>query len=136
MLLCLQTLQAEFGYVDAAAIPIVADVLNVSRAEVHGVLTFYHDLRSAPAPRATVRICVAEACQANGSRHLVDHAESMLGVPMGEHTDDGIGLESVYCLGNCALGPAALIDGRLVGRLTAERFDSVVLSLRSEVPAR
>ena len=132
MLIALQALQQRYGYVDPDAVPLVAGILNVSRAEVYGVLTFYHDLRTVPAPRAVVRLCVAEACQAVGSRELRAHAEAVLGGPLGTTTADGIAIESVYCLGNCALGPAALVDGRLVGRVDAAALDRVLDSLRVE----
>ena len=136
MLLCLQALQAEFGYVDPLAVPIVADVFNVSRADVHGVLTFYHDLRTTPPPRCSIRLCVAEACQARGSRALVDYVESELAMSLGQRTDDGIAVEAVYCVGNCALGPAALVDDRLVGRLTPDHFDELLATVRTAVNAR
>ena len=129
VLIALQALQQRFGYVDPDAVPLVAGILNVSRAEVYGVLTFYHDLRTTPAPRAVVRICVAEACQAVGSRELRAHAEALLGGPLGTTTADGIAIESVYCLGNCALGPAALVDGRLAGRVDPSALDRVLDSL-------
>ena len=132
MLIALQALQQRYGYVDPDAVPLVAGILNVSRAEVYGVLTFYHDLRTVPAPRAVVRLCVAEACQAVGSRELRAHAEAVLGGPLGTTTADGIAIESVYCLGNCALGPAALVNGRLVGRVDAAALDRVLDSLRVE----
>jgi len=132
MLIALQALQQRYGYVDPDAVPLVAGILNVSRAEVYGVLTFYHDLRTVRAPRAVVRLCVAEACQAVGSRELRAHAEAVLGGPLGTTTADGIAIESVYCLGNCALGPAALVNGRLVGRVDAAALDRVLDSLRVE----
>ncbi len=117
----LHALQARFGYIDERAIPIVADVLNLSRAEVHGVVSFYHDFRRAPAGRHVMKVCRAEACQAMGCEGLVA-ALAKRGYAIGKTTADGSAtLESVYCLGNCALSPAALIDGRLHGRLTAER---------------
>ena len=134
VLLALQAIQTEFGYIDPQALPIVADVFNVSRADVYGVATFYDDLRSTPPPAATIALCTAEACQASGSRDLVAHAESTL-CAIGAEAD-GIGLKSVFCLGNCALGPAMLVDGRLVGRVDAQKFDRTVATLRSEVAAR
>ena len=105
--------QARFGYVDQRAVPIVAEVLNLSRAEVHGVVTFYHDFRAAPPPRHVVKLCRAEACQAMGADRLAD-ALSASG-----RAD--VALEAVYCLGNCALSPAALIDGKLYGRLDRDK---------------
>ena len=132
VLLTLQALQCEFGYVHPDAVPLVARTLNVSRAEVHGVLTYYHDLRTSPAPAHAVRICVAEACQSVGSGAVVQRAEGELGVSMGERSVDAVDLESVYCLGNCALGPAALVDGQLLGRLSPPQIAAVIASLRSE----
>ncbi len=132
VLLTLQALQLEFGYVHPDAVPLVARSLNVSRAEVHGVLTYYHDLRTSPAPAHSVRICVAEACQSVGSRDLMHRAESELGVSVGERSSDTIDLEAVYCLGNCALGPAALVDGQLLGRLSPPQMSEVIAALRSE----
>jgi formate dehydrogenase subunit gamma len=115
----LHALQDRFGFVDPRAIPVIADVLNLSRAEVQGVVSFYHDFRAAPAGRHVLKICRAEACQSMGSDALVDALERAFGVKMGETTPDGrVTLESVYCLGNCALSPAALVDGTLKGRFT------------------
>lgn len=117
----------RFGHVDEAAIRTVADVLNVSRAEVHGVVSFYHDFRTVPAGRHVVKLCCAEACQSRGSRQLVADVESALGVSVGGTTSDGrVTLEAVYCLGNCALSPAALVDGELYGRVDAERVRQLV----------
>ncbi|HUZ21349.1 MAG TPA: NAD(P)H-dependent oxidoreductase subunit E [Acidimicrobiales bacterium] len=122
----LHALAEEFGYIDERAIPIVARALNLSRAEVHGVATFYRDFRSAPPPASVVRLCRAEACQALGAERLVGHARDRLGIGLGEHTaDNRLGLEQVFCLGNCALGPSALVDGRLVGRLSEEGLDAI-----------
>lgn len=116
----LHDLQHSFGYIDEAAVPIIALALNLSRAEVHGVISFYHDFRHEPAGRRIVRLCQAEACQARGSRGLTAMAESRLGVSLGQTRADGaVTLEAVYCLGLCANGPAALVDGRPVARLDA-----------------
>ena len=101
----------RFGYVDQRAIPIVAEVLNLSRAEVHGVISFYHDFHRTTPGHHVIKICCAEACQSMGSRELYDE------VYKGCANDDGVAVEPVYCLGNCSLSPAALIDGRLYGRL-------------------
>jgi len=123
----LHDLQHEFGWIPDEAVPLVAEALNLSRAEVHGVLTFYHDFRRAPAGRRVVKLCQAEACQARGSRDLAAHAEARLGVRLGETTPDGaVSLEPIYCLGLCASGPAALVDGQPHARLSPERFDQVV----------
>ena len=121
VLVALQALQKEYGYVDPEAVAIVAQVFNVSRADVHGVLTFYHDLRTTPAPAKIIKICVAEACQSVGSRNLVAGMQKALGVNIDEsHVD--VEIQSAYCFGNCALGPAAMVDGTLIGRATVEKL--------------
>ncbi|MCB1498485.1 MAG: formate dehydrogenase subunit gamma [Bauldia sp.] len=123
----LHALQAAFGYIDRAAEPLIADALNLSRAEVHGVVTFYHDFRSEPAGKHVLRLCRAEACQAAGGDALVDHAERRLGTPIGTTTPGGdVTLEAVYCLGLCALGPSAMLDGRVVARLDAAGLDALL----------
>lgn len=130
----LHALNETFGHVPDAAVPLIADALNLSRAEVHGTLTFYHDFRRAPAPRHVVRLCRAEACQARGAASLAAHAELRLGTRMAPHAAPnaaGVALEPVYCLGLCASGPAALIDGRPHARLSPERFDALVAETTS-----
>jgi formate dehydrogenase subunit gamma len=123
----LHAVQAALGYVPADAVPIVAEALNLSRAEVHGVVTFYHFFRETPPGKHTVHICRAEACQSMGANGLVAHAKKRLGVDFHETTADGVfSLEPVFCLGNCALSPAAMIDDQLYGRVTPERFDQLV----------
>jgi formate dehydrogenase subunit gamma len=123
----LHELQEAFGCIDARAEPIVAEVLNLTRAEVHGVVTFYHDFRREPAGRHVVKLCRAEACQAAGGEALVERAEAALGIACGNTTADGAAaLEPVYCLGLCALAPAAMIDGRVVGRLDEARIDRII----------
>jgi formate dehydrogenase subunit gamma len=121
---CLPTLIAireEFGYVPAEAVPMLAEALNISRAEVHGVLTFYHELHTSPQGRHVVRLCRAESCQAAGCEAVAAEVEQKLGVKPGETSADGaVTLETVYCFGNCALSPAATVDGRLMGRITAD----------------
>jgi len=127
----LRALQAEFGYIDEAALPIVADVLNLSRAEVHGVVSFYHDFRRAPAGRHILRLCRAEACQAAGGEGLAARAETTLGIETGATTGDGaVTLEAVYCLGLCAVAPSAMIDGQVVGRVDETWLDEVLANLR------
>jgi formate dehydrogenase subunit gamma len=127
----LQALQEEFGYIDEAAEPLVAEALNLTRAEVHGVVTFYHDFRRAPAGRHVVKLCRAEACQAAGGDALAARAEARLGVAMGETTPDGgVTLEPVYCLGLCATAPSAMVDARVVGRLDEQRLDAVLAEAR------
>ena len=131
----LQALQHEFGYVDEQAIPMVASALNVSVAETYGVLTFYHELRPAPPAAITVSLCTAEACQANGSRALVADVERSL-APIGKRTADGdVEVQEIFCLGNCALGPAALVDGRPLGRVDLARLTDAIESARREVRA-
>lgn len=123
----LHALQDEFGYVDEAAIPLIAGVLNLSRAEVVGVLHFYHDYRKEPPGRHILKVCRAEACQSMGCEALVEHIESSLDTRMGETTRDGaFSLDTVYCLGNCALSPAVMLDGRLHGRVSPSKFDAIV----------
>lgn len=127
----LHALQAEFGYIDPAAEPLLADVLNISTAEVHGVITFYRDFRHEPPGRTTVRICRAEACQSVGADRVVAHAEASLGAKLGGTTDDGaVTLDEVFCLGNCALGPAVTVNDRLYGRVSPARFDALLGDLR------
>lgn len=119
--------QHRLGWVPASAVPIIANALNLSRAEVHGVLTFYHDFRHAPAGRHVLKLCQAEACQARGSRALTAHAEARLGVAVGETTPDGaLTFEPIYCLGLCASGPAALIDDAPVARLDNAAMDRLI----------
>ena len=118
VLVALQKLQERFGYVHPDAVALVAEVCNVSRADVHGVLTFYHELRSAPPAARIVRICRAEACQSVGSRAIED-AFAAVGHPLGSHSES-MSVEAIYCFGNCALGPSVEIDGVLHGRCTPE----------------
>src|SRR5258708_3873647 len=112
----LHDLQATFGCVPEAAVPIVAEALNLSRAEVHGVVTFYHDFRREPAGRHVLKMCRAEACQAAGGEALAAHAEGKLGGKFGDTSADGrVTLVSVYCLGLCSVSASATLDGRVVG---------------------
>ncbi len=126
--------QERFGHVSDESVRTLAEAVNRSRAEVHGVVTFYHDFRHSPPGRHVIRICGAEACQAMGCRSLVRHAERALGVRMGEtKADRSVTLETVYCLGNCALSPAVMVGEDLYGRVDARRFDEIVDSLAQEV---
>jgi len=126
-LVILHALQDAFGYVPEAAIPMVASALNLSRAEVHGVFTFYHDFRKKPAGRHVLKLCRAEACQAAGGDRLAARAEAKLGIALGDTTaDERVTLEPIYCLGLCAIAPSAMLDGRLVGRLDDARIDALV----------
>jgi formate dehydrogenase subunit gamma len=123
----LHALQDRFGYVDRAAVPLIAKALNLSQAEIHGVIGFYHDFRAAPAGRHVIKLCRAEACQSMGCRSLEAHAKDRLGVDFGETTADRrFTLEPVYCLGNCALSPAVMIGEELYGRVDAARFDALI----------
>ena len=127
----LHALQEEFGCIDAAAEPLIAEVLNITRAEVHGVVTFYHDFRREPAGRHVLRLCRAEACQSAGGDPLAARAEARLGVRFGSTAADGsVTLEPVYCLGLCAVAPSAMLDGRLVGRLDAASLDALLTQAR------
>ncbi len=125
-------IQERLGHVPEAALPEIAEQLNLSRAEVHGVMSFYHDFRSTPPGRCVVKICRAEACQAMGADALVAHAEQVLGTPLHSTSADGATtLDATYCLGNCALSPAVLIDGHLKGRVTPQRFDALIAEARA-----
>ena len=126
----LHAVQEAFGYVPQPAVPIIADALNRSRAEVHGVVTFYHDFRDKPAGRHVVKICRAEACQSMGCESLVARAESRLGLACGGTTaDDQVTFEAVYCLGLCAMSPAAMVDGEPVARLNAAKLDALLAEI-------
>ena len=127
----LRDLQATFGCIPEAAERLIAAKLNLTRAEVHGVVTFYHDFRRNPAGAHTLKLCRAEACQSAGGEALARRAETALGVKSGETTGDGqVTLEAVYCLGLCAIAPSAMIDGRVVGRLDEERIDALIEEAR------
>jgi formate dehydrogenase subunit gamma len=123
----LHEVQSALGFVPEAVIPVLANALNLSRAEVHGVVTFYHDFRRKPAGRHVLKLCRAEACQSMGGEAIVRRAEDRLGVACGETSADGrVTLEPTYCLGLCATAPSAMIDGRVVGRMTADRLDALL----------
>lgn len=130
----LHALQHNLGYVPESTLPVIANALNLSRAEVHGVVSFYHDFKREPQGRYTIKICRAEACQAMGTDKLCDHAEKKLGAEFGGTSKDGkYTVEAVYCLGNCALSPAVMIGDDLYGRVDPKRFDEIVASLGKEV---
>ncbi len=123
----LHALQEAFGFVPEDAIPLVAEALNLTRAEVHGIVTFYHDFRRAPPGRHVLRLCRAEACQSMGADALAAHAQTRLSASWGDTTSDGaLTLEPVYCLGLCACAPAGILDGRPVGRLDRARLDALL----------
>jgi formate dehydrogenase subunit gamma len=127
----LHGIQDALGYVPRDAIAQVAQDLNLSRAEVHGVVSFYHYFRTSPPGRHTVYLCRAESCQSMGANRLVEHAKAKLGVDFHQTTADGtFTLEPIYCLGNCACSPAMMIDEEVYGRVTPERFEEVVSILR------
>ena len=126
----LHAIQNELGYVPADSVAEIARAMNLSRAEVHGVISFYHDFKTHPVGRHTVQICRSEACQSMGSRQLEAHAKALLGVDYHETTDDGaITLEPVYCLGNCACSPSVRINNDIHARVDAERFDDLMADL-------
>jgi formate dehydrogenase subunit gamma len=123
----LHAVQQAFGCVPAQAVPIIAEALNISRAEAHGVITFYHDFKSEPQGRHVLKLCRAEACQAAGGEALLARAAAKLGVAVGGTTGDRrVTLEPVYCLGLCATAPSAMLDGRVVGRIDEKRLDALV----------
>jgi formate dehydrogenase subunit gamma len=123
----LHALQEDFGYIDQAAVPLIAEALNLSHAEVHGVISFYHDFRGSAPGRHVLRVCRAEACQSMGCDVLVRHLEKRLGVKLGETTPDrSVTVEQVFCLGNCALSPAVMLDGEPYGRVSAEVADFLI----------
>ncbi|MFN4099604.1 MAG: formate dehydrogenase subunit gamma [Pararhodobacter sp.] len=127
----LHGVQAAFGHVPPEALPIIAQDLNISRAEAHGVMSFYHDFREVPAGRTVLKLCRAESCQAVGADALADHARDRLGVDWHGTTADGaVTLEPVFCLGLCACGPAAMVNGKLVGRADAARIDRILEGAR------
>ncbi len=128
----LHDLQEELGHVPAEALPVIARHLNLSRAEVHGVVTFYHDFREKPAGRHVLKVCRAEACQSMGSEELASRLEALLGMRFGQTSVDGsITLEAVYCLGLCACAPAAMLDGRVIARIDAQKTSEIVAAVQA-----
>ena len=126
----LHAVQSELGYIPPERVPDIARAMNLSRAEVHGVISFYHDFRGAPAGRHTLQICRAEACQAMGSRALENHARRSLDIDFGETTADGaVTLEPVYCLGNCACSPSVRIDDCVHARVDPAKLDALLAQL-------
>jgi formate dehydrogenase subunit gamma len=131
MLPLLHALQETFGFIPDAAIPMIAHALNLSRAEVHGVVSFYHDFRHTPPGRHVLKLCRAEACQSMGGDALSDRVRNRLGLDWGETTADGrITLDAVFCLGLCACGPSAMFDGKPFGRVDDTRLDRLIASAR------
>lgn len=134
MLPTLHAIQERFGYVSEAAIPIIAETLRHTRAEVHGIISFYHHFRTQPPGRHVVQVCRAEACQAVGSRQLEAHVKTALGVDYHQTSlDREFTLEPVYCLGNCACGPSVRVNDEVHGRMTAAKFDRLVERLTTMV---
>lgn len=131
LMLILHEVQDRFGCVPRDSVPIIAHVLNLSRAEVHGVVTFYHDFRHEPPGRNVIRLCRAESCQAMGAVALAEYVRERLGVGFGETTRDGeFTLEPVYCLGNCGCSPAMVLNDELYGRVSPARFDELLVERR------
>lgn len=127
----LHGVQQEFGFVPGESLPVIAEALNISNAEVYGVATFYHDYRRAPAGRHVLKLCQAEACQSMGSERVAAMASQALGIGFHETAKDGsVTLEPVYCLGLCACAPAAMLDGEVIGRLDADALDEIVAEVR------
>jgi formate dehydrogenase subunit gamma len=130
----LHDLQEQFGYIDAATIPLIADALNISKAETLGVISFYHDFRRSAVDGRVLKLCRAESCQSMGCEDLVSHLELRHGIKVNDednHSD--LHVETVYCLGNCALSPAALLDGVPIGRLDRDRIDAIVAAAQGKV---
>ena len=128
----LHGVQEEFGYVPTEALPVIAEALNLSKAEVHGVVTFYHDYRSQPAGRHVLKLCQAEACQSMGSDAIAAQVKAALGVDFHQTAADGsVTLEPVYCLGLCACAPAAMLDGEVIGRLDTEVIEEIAAEVRT-----
>lgn len=128
----LHAVQDQLGYVPPASVPLIAGRLNLSRAEVHGVVSFYHHFRTVPPGRHVLQLCRAEACQALGARDLAARLQERLGVDFHGTTADGrVTLEAVYCLGQCAVAPALMLDGKPHGRLDARALDALLDSLEA-----
>jgi formate dehydrogenase subunit gamma len=129
----LHALQDEFGYVPDEAVPLVAQALNLSRAEVHGIVTFYYDFRREPAGRHVLKLCRAEACQSMNGPKIAEELLQKLGIGWGETTLDlSLTIEGVYCLGLCACAPSALYDGEPIGRLNRETLEAVMQEARGQ----
>jgi len=123
----LHALQQELGYLPEEALPVIASALNITRAEVYGVATFYHDFHLKPRGKHTITLCRAEACQSVGAVSLAERAKARLGLGWGQTTPDGrVTLEQTFCLGLCACGPAGMFDGKPAGRLTPQKLDAMI----------
>ncbi|GGK57077.1 formate dehydrogenase subunit gamma [Amphritea balenae] len=129
----LHGIQDKLGYIPTDSVALIAAALNQSRADIHGVISFYHQFRTTPPGKHTVEVCRAEACQSMGARQLEAHAKSSLGVDYhGTTVDRSVTLEEVYCLGNCACAPSVRVNDEIVGRVTTEKFDQLIDELRSQ----
>ena len=127
----LHEIQEEFGYVPQEALPVIAKALNLSRADVYGVVSFYHDYRDQPAGRHVLKVCRSESCQAMGGDEMADRLREALGIDWHGTSEDGaVTLEPVYCLGLCACSPTAMLDGEVIGRLDQERIGEIVAEVR------
>jgi len=127
LMVILRRVQDALGWVPADAVPVIAKILNLSRAEVHGVVTFYHDFRHHPPGKNVIKVCRAESCQAMGAVALAEHIKDRLGCDFGETRADGaFTFDAVYCFGNCACSPAVAVNGKLLGRVTPKRFDEAL----------
>jgi formate dehydrogenase subunit gamma len=127
LMLVLHAVNERLGYIPAEAVPVIAHALNLSRAEVHGVISFYHDFRTQRPGRKIIRVCRAESCQAMGAVALANHIQARLGINFGQTSDNGdFTLEPVYCLGNCACSPAIVVGDDIYGRVNPERFDEIL----------
>lgn len=134
MLPILHAIQDRFGFIPDEAVPMIAETLRHTRAEVHGIISFYHHFRTHPAGRSVIQICRAEACQSVGSRQLEAHAKKALGIDYHQTTPDHeFTLEPVYCLGNCACGPSIRVNDDVFGRMTPEQFDALTDELSATV---
>lgn len=128
----LHEIQDEFGYVPTEALPVIAQALNISNAEVHGVVSFYHDYRKEPTGRHVLKVCRAEACQSMGSDAVASKLKQALGIGFHETSKDGsVTLEPVYCLGLCACAPSAMLDGEVIGRIDEDAIDEIVAAVRA-----
>jgi formate dehydrogenase subunit gamma len=129
----LHDLQNYFGYIHDDAIPLMAEALNISKAEALGIMSFYHDFRRSPIDGQVLKLCRAESCQAMGCEDLVAHLEARHGIKADDDSATGLHVETVYCLGNCALSPSALLDGAPIGRLDRDRIDAIVAGVHGKI---
>lgn len=127
----LHSIQDTLGFIPPEAAPHIAEALNLSKAEVHGVISFYHYFRDTPPGKHTVHVCRAESCQSMNGRQLEKHAKQYLGIDFHQTTDDGeFSLEPIYCLGNCAASPAISLNGEVHGRVSTEKFDQLIAACK------